>query len=274
MKNRDNGWRVALVTGGGTGIGRGIALALAQSGVSVAVVGRRQERLNATVAELHQFDVEALALAGDLTDPLTRERFVEQTQNQLGPIDTLINNAAIFAGGALLRHSSASITAAVTTNLTAPIDLTRLALPDLIAQQGRIVLLGSTTSVVPLPYFSLYAATKSGLHLFGETLRHELTPLGIHVLTAYPPTTATAMTAPMRARMGKRTEHWPLHQATPEQVGARIVDALATGKWHCSWWSGEHLLRLCYQHAPRFTWRLLYRARQTFQQMTSDNEDA
>ena len=265
-----NPWRVALVTGGGTGIGRGIALALARRGVSVALVGRRQEPLAATVAELRNLGQSALSVIADLSDPDAWPRVIEQVHGAWGPIDTLVHNAGILAGGALLDQSTATVQQCVTTNFTAPLVLTRLLLPDLIAQQGRVVLVGSTTSFVPLPYLALYGATKAGLHHFGAALRHELTPLGIHLLIAYPPATATAMTAAMAARSRAGTGRQPT-LAAPEQIGETIVRTLAAGKREAIWWGGEQLLRLCYRLAPRLVERLLFAQRKRFQTMVGDD---
>ena len=265
-----NPWRVALVTGGGTGIGRGIALALARRGVSVALVGRRPEPLAATVAELRNLGQSALSVIADLSDPDAWPRVIEQVHGAWGPIDTLVHNAGILAGGALLDQSTATVQQCVTTNFTAPLVLTRLLLPDLIAQQGRVVLVGSTTSFVPLPYLALYGATKAGLHHFGAALRHELTPLGIHLLIAYPPATATAMTAAMAARTRAGTGRQPT-LAAPEQIGETIVRTLAAGKREAIWWGGEQLLRLCYRLAPRLVERLLFAQRKRFQTMVGDD---
>ena len=261
---------MALVTGGGTGIGRGIALALARRGVSVALVGRRQEPLAATVAELRNLGQSALSVIADLSDPDAWPRVIEQVHGAWGPIDTLVHNAGILAGGALLDQSTATVQQCVTTNFTAPLVLTRLLLPDLIAQQGRVVLVGSTTSFVPLPYLALYGATKAGLHHFGAALRHELTPLGIHLLIAYPPATATAMTAAMAARTRAGTGRQPT-LAAPEQIGETIVRTLAAGKREAIWWGGEQLLRLCYRLAPRLVERLLFAQRKRFQTMVGDD---
>jgi short-subunit dehydrogenase len=266
-------WRVALVTGGGTGIGRGIALALARREVAVALVGRRQEPLTATVAELHSLGQAALGIAADLSDPDAWLRVIEQVHGAWGPIDTLVHNAGILAGGALLDQSPATVQQCVTTNFTAPLVLTRLLLPDLIAQRGRVVLVGSTTSFVPLPYLALYGATKAGLHHFGTALRHELTPLGVQLLIAYPPATATAMTAPMAARTRANTGRQPI-LATPEQIGETIVRALAQGKRETLWWGGEHLLRICYRLAPQLIERLLFAQRRRFQTMVGSAGDA
>ena len=257
---------MAVVTGGGTGIGRGIALALARRGVRVALIGRRLEPLTATMQAVHDLGQAALPVTADLADPAAWPRVIEAVHAQWGPIDTLVHNAGVLAGGPLLDQSTAAIHQCVTTNFTAPIALTRLLLPDLVAQRGRVVLVGSTTSFVPLPYLALYGGTKAGLHHVGTALRHELTPLGIHLLIAYPPATATAMTAAMAARMrGNTGRHSTLAQ--PEPIGEAIVRALAAGKQECVWWGGEHLLRLLYGMAPGLMTRLLFRQRHRFQAM-------
>lgn len=258
--------RVALITGGGTGIGRGIALALARRGLRVALVGRRVAPLTATVQAVHDLGQSALPVTADLADPAAWPLVIEAVHAQWGAIDTLVHNAGVLAGGPLLDQSTAAIQQCVTTNFTAPIALTRLLLPDLIAQRGRVVLVGSTTSFVPLPYLALYGATKAGLHHVGTALRHELTPLGIHLLIAYPPATATAMTAAMAARVRANTGRPPT-LAEPEPIGEAIVRALAAGKREAVWWGGEHLLRQLYGVAPALITRLLFRQRRRFQAM-------
>lgn len=249
------------MTGGGTGIGRGVALALARRGVTVLLAGRRQVPLATTAAEVQALGADAIVLPIDLTNPAERQTLVDAVHTQVGPIDTLINNAGLLSNGGLAAQSAASVMATVMTNLVAPIELTRLFLPDLTAQQGRVVLIGSTTSFVPLPYLSLYSATKAGLQHFGAALRHELTPLGVQVLQAFPPATATAMTAAMAGQAAQTTWGKFARLATPEQIGERIVQALADGKEECVWWRSEHLLRLFYRLAPRLTARILFTQR-------------
>lgn len=261
--------RVALITGGGTGIGRGIALALARRGVRVALVGRRVAPLTATVQAIQDLGQSALPVTADLADPATWPAVIETVHAQWGPIDTLVHNAGVLASGPLLDQSTAAIQQCVTTNFTAPIALTRLLLPDLVAQRGRVVLVGSTTSFVPLPYLALYGGTKAGLHQFGAALRHELAPLGIHLLIAYPPATATALTAPMASRWQANTGRHPMLAAS-EPIGETIVRALTAGKREAIWWSGEHLLRLLYGVAPALVTRLLFRQRRRFQTMVGD----
>ena len=253
--------QTALITGGGTGIGRGIALALARRGVAVALAGRRVGPLVAVVDEVLTLGARAAAFPADLTDAVSRQRIVAQIHEQFGPIDILINDAALLHNGSLGEQTAAAVDRLLATNLTAPIALTQLCLPDLVAQKGSVVFIGSTTSFVPLPYMSLYSATKAGLHAFGRSLRHELQPMGVQLLTAYPPATATAMTAAMHAHMQETSWGAQFKLATPERVGERIVQALLAGKRECIWWSGEHLLRLAYGFAPRLVDWLLYTQR-------------
>jgi len=266
------GWQSALVTGGGTGIGRGIALALARQGVRVALVGRRLDSLLATADAIQALGQSALPLAADLAEPAAWPKLVDELHQEWGAIDTLVHNAGVLGGGALRDQSLTAIQQGVTTNLTAPIALTHLLLPDLIRQRGRVVLVGSTTSFVPMPYLALYGGTKAGLHHWGTALRHELTGLGVHLLIAYPPATATAMTVAMAAQAQATSGRRPL-LSSPEVIGATIVRALAQGKRECVWWGGEHLLRLLYGVAPGLTQRLLFSQRHRFWPMPDREQE-
>jgi short-subunit dehydrogenase len=253
MRDRALANRVALVTGGGTGIGRGIALALARRGVALVLAGRRTDRLEAVRLEAQAFGVLALVVPTDLRNPAQRADLVHATRLACGPIGLLVHSAGVLAGGAITTHDEATITNALATNLAAPIDLTRLALPDLVATRGAVVLIGSTLSDVPMPYASLYSATKAGVAAFGTSLRNEVAPLGVHVLTAYPPGTDTAMVHGMAQRAGFGTARL----ATPEATGERIVQALAAGKTELRWGGGERLLAWLQRLAPGLTQRLL-----------------
>jgi len=235
-----------LLTGGGTGIGRGIALALARRGAKIALVGRRAERLAHTAAEAHALGAECLWLAADLSCADERTRTIAWFHDSCGPLDGLICNAAVFAGGALDGLDGDSIERAIGINLTAPADLVRLALPDLAAQHGMVALIGSTASFVPLPYAALYSATKSGVRALGESLRHELEPRGIGLLMVYPPDTATAMTAGM-ARAGGAANY---AFAPAEAVGARIVDAWFARKRELRWGVSTRAMQALYYMAP------------------------
>jgi short-subunit dehydrogenase len=217
---------VALITGGGTGIGRGIALALARRGYNVALVGRRAERLREVARMLERHGVWAVVLAADLSDPGDLSGIIERVRAELGPLDLLVNNAGTLAGGNLGTLTQEEIARAVATNLTAPIELTRQFLPDLRERHGAVVFVASAMSLVPMPSASLYSATKSGLRAFAQSLRYELEPTGVSVMLAYPPPTDTDMTREMAKASG--LPRFP--RRNPEVVGEQIVRALLAGR--------------------------------------------
>jgi short-subunit dehydrogenase len=217
---------IALVTGGGTGIGRGIALALARRGMDMALVGRRIAPLEAVAQEVSALGGRGVALPADLTVTGERAALIERVHAALGPVDLLVSNAGVMVGGDLALLSAAEIEQAVLLNLAAPMDLTRLALPDLTLRRGAVILVASAASYLPLPSISIYTATKAGLGAFGETLRYELGPLGVRLLIAYPPAVKTEMTAGMAEAAGM-----PIYpMLAPEKAGERIVAALFSHK--------------------------------------------
>ncbi len=238
--------RIALVTGGGSGIGRGIALALARRGMDMALVGRRVDRLEAVAQEVRALGARGVALPADLTVSSERAALIERVHVALGPLDLLVNNAGMMAGGDLATFSAEEIEQVVLLNLAAPMDLTRLALPDLAARRGAVILVASAASDLLLPSTSIYTATKAGLGAFGETLRYELEPLGVRLLVAYPPAVKTEMTAGMAEAAGM-----PLYpMMAPEKAGARIVAALLARRRELRFGLFEQTTARLYRLAP------------------------
>jgi short-subunit dehydrogenase len=224
---------IALVTGGGTGIGRQIALALARRGYDVAVAGRRIEPLATVVDELRTLGVRGVAIQADVTDAAERQALCDQVRTELGPLDVLVNNAAVLAAGAIEALPSDELERAIGTNLTAPLDLTRRMLADLSERRGTVVMVASGAANLPFPYLSLYSGTKAALAMCGEALRPELRARGVRLLTAYPPFTATSMTA----GLAEAAQAPWLRAMTPERVGEQIVRALVAGRqrYYCAW---------------------------------------
>ncbi|HEU5011230.1 MAG TPA: SDR family NAD(P)-dependent oxidoreductase [Roseiflexaceae bacterium] len=258
--------QIALVTGGGSGIGRGIALALARRGVNLALLGRRLEPLHAVAEESRSHGVRAVAFPVDLTHRDELEATFAQVRRELGPLSLLINNAGRLAGGALMAQTPDTIERAVALNTTAPLLLTRLALPDLISNGGAVVLVGSMTSFMPLPFASLYSGTKMGMRGFGTALRYELEPLGVHLLLAYPPMTDTAMVQGMAEAVGlPRSRFARLH--APDAVGERIVAALLARKPEVVWRGGELFAARLYHWVPAPMRTILRLERQRFARM-------
>jgi short-subunit dehydrogenase len=266
---KSNRSTTALVTGGGTGIGRGIALALARRGTQVALVGRRRAPLEQVAGEVAQLGGRAVAFPADLTHAGERTALRALVHEALGPIDLLVNNAAVLAGGELEALAPGEIASAVALNLAVPMLLVQQWLPDLVAGHGAVILVGSMTSFVPLPAAVVYSATKAGLRAFGGALRYELRGRGVHLLTVYPPGTATAMTASMA-----RNAPWRIPLADPAIVGERVVRALIAGRRDVQWGAGERLLTMLYQVIPRPLEALMARRHGLFvRMMTGGRED-
>ncbi len=271
MPNRDLFGKTTFITGAGTGIGRGIALALARRGAPVVLCGRRLPPLESVAAAVRSLGGGAAITQGDVTVPSARLHMLETAHQAFGPVHILVNNAGVLAGGALFQLNGQEIERAIATNLSAPIELTRLLLPDLAQTRGAAVFVGSTMSHVPLPHASVYSAGKSGLHAFCTALRYELAPLGIHLLEACPPTVATAMTSTMSRRAGR----WQPPPATPEDTGERIITALAAGRRELTWGAGEQWLIRLHRFAPRLVTALLTTQRRRFAHiMTPEMESA
>ncbi len=168
----------ALVTGAGTGIGRAIALDLARRGYELALVGRRWDPLE-EVSEIIRGDGgRCVIIPADVALGEERHKICEAARDELGGLDLLVNNAGVLAAGPLNRLGCEELEQAVATNLTAPIDLTRLFLRDLTRSKGSVVLVASGAAYLPLPSMSIYCATKAGLRAAGEVLRFELRGLG------------------------------------------------------------------------------------------------
>ena len=172
--------RVALVTGGGSGIGRSIALRLGRSGLSVAVLDIDAGAARRTAAELGGG---ALAVSADVAEAAAVRDALEQVHAALGPVHVLVNVAGIGAFAPLLEISDAAWARMIAVHLTGTFHCTRAAVPDMLAAGwGRIV---NTASVAGLngggPGLSHYAAAKGGIIAFSKALAHELGPAGITV---------------------------------------------------------------------------------------------
>ena len=255
--------RVALVTGGGTGIGYGIALALARRGVDIALAGRRPEPLADVARELTAAGRRAVALPADLRHPSERAALLDRVHAHLGSLDILVNNAGVLVGGPLDTLAGTDVEDMVATNLAAPLDLVRLALPELRARRGSIVLVASVMGRVPMPAGAVYGATKAGLIAFGAALRYELDAHGVRLLIVYPPSVDTALVRGMAGAAGR-----PGHTLDmPARAGERIVSALAAGRQELAWGHGERALMTLQRVAPGLVRALLRPQRSRFTRM-------
>jgi NAD(P)-dependent dehydrogenase (short-subunit alcohol dehydrogenase family) len=173
--------KVAFVTGGGRGIGRAIALALAEAGASVALTGRNAANLEQIAAEIAGRGGRALALPCDVADGRAVDLAVAQARAALGPILILINNAGITASVKFADTDDATWERIMRVNATGPFFCCRAVVPDMIAQQwGRIINIASIAALTGLPYSAAYSASKHALlgltrSLALELARHNIT---------------------------------------------------------------------------------------------------
>jgi NAD(P)-dependent dehydrogenase (short-subunit alcohol dehydrogenase family) len=174
--------RVALVTGGGRGIGRAIALGLAGAGASVALAGRNAASLDHVAAEVAERGGQALALPCDVGDGSAVSRAIAQARAALGPIVILVNNAGITASVKFADTDDDTWERIMRVNATGPFFCCRAVVPDMIAQQwGRIVNVASIAALAGLPFSAAYSASKHALLGLTRSLALEL---GRHQITA------------------------------------------------------------------------------------------
>ena len=159
--------KVAIITGGGSGIGKRSALALLAEGYSVALAGRRAERLEETVSEAGTASAHALAVPTDVTDPAAIRNLFAKTMDAFGRLDLLFNNAGLGAPGVPMEELTLEQwQTVVDTNLTATFLCTQEAIKIMKNQDprgGRIINNGSVSAHVPRPNSAPYTATKHAI---------------------------------------------------------------------------------------------------------------
>lgn len=166
--------KVALITGGGTGIGRAIAVQMAQEGASVAICGRRPGPLEETVAALAAQGLTGLAIPGDVAQDAGA--IVERTVQEFGQLDVLVNNAAISVGLDMQKMTLADWRQVMAVNLDGAFLMVHHALPHLVLSQGAILHISSISAVAGEFDSSAYNASKAGLEGFSRSLALELAP--------------------------------------------------------------------------------------------------
>jgi NAD(P)-dependent dehydrogenase (short-subunit alcohol dehydrogenase family) len=156
--------QVAIVTGGGTGIGKGIAKALAQEGASVVLASRDRATLEASASDIRALGAAAEVVPTDVTDEGQVEALFQATLARFGRLDVLINNSGVFDGGPIEDLTLETWRKVVDVNLTGPFLCAREAMRIMKRQRsGRIVNIGSISAQVPRMDSAPYTATKHGL---------------------------------------------------------------------------------------------------------------
>lgn len=187
--------KVALVTGGGTGIGRAIAVLFAQEGAQVVVAGRTEATGIATVNDIRRAGGTALFVRADVSHAADVERLVETTVNQFGRLDILVNNAGIGGTGTLLAETTEEEWDAVLdVNLKGHFLCCKYAIPHLrAAGNGVIINTSSVLGCLTLPGTSAYSASKAGILALTKVLALEVARDGIRVNCLVPGSVDTPM---------------------------------------------------------------------------------
>jgi 3-oxoacyl-[acyl-carrier protein] reductase len=209
--------QVALVTGGGRGIGATIARELAAGGARVAVSARSREQVEAVANETG-----GLAVVADVSAPESVEAMVGEVESELGPIDLLVNNAGIAGWESTAWETDPNEWWRVfEVNVFGAYLCCRSVIPGMIERgHGRIVNTGSGSGYLPGQQMTAYGSSKAALYRFGETLAEQLKPHGIPVFIISPGLVRSEMTANF-------PEDLPW---TPPELAPRLVRVLASGR--------------------------------------------
>lgn len=199
--------KVALVTGGGHGIGREIAESLAKHGASVAITGRTQSRLDDTAASIEAAGGKAIVFPADVADENSIRAIVAETEQRFGPIDFLVSNAGVDGPfGPLWLNKTEDWRYTLNTNLMGSVIVAQAVLPGMVERRsGHIVFVGSGGGLWGIPYDTGYAVTKAGLIRLCETLALEAEEFNVQCFVIHPGVVHTGMSdSVMNSPDGKR----------------------------------------------------------------------
>ena len=212
----------AIITGGGSGLGKATALAFAKEGIDVAITGRNEKNLQETVAELKALGVNATYSKFDVGNHQAVKSRIEAIIKEFGSLDILVNNAGIAAFGTFLEMSPEDWQAMIQTNVMGMYYVTREVLPHLIKNnQGDIFNVSSTAGINGNAGTSAYSASKFAVIGLSESLMKEVRKNNIRVCTLTPSTIASQMSLDLGITDGNTEK-----VLQPEDFAELIVSAL------------------------------------------------
>lgn len=212
----------AIVTGGGRGLGKAVALALANEGVHVAVTGRNEENLKNTVEEIKALGVNAAYAVFSIDNESEVKAGIESLAQQLGSVDILVNNAGIGDFGSIEEMSSETWEQVIKTNLFGVYYASKAVYPFLKANgEGDIVNVASTAGLKGGPNMSAYAASKAAVVSLSQSMMAEWRKQNIRVITLTPSTIASDMSI-----QGGLTDGNPDKVLQPEDFAEWVRDIL------------------------------------------------
>jgi len=221
---------IAVITGASSGIGKQLALQMAEQGATVVLNARREDRLLELVEQIKRGGGKARSVAGDITNLSVQESIREKCESEFGKIDILINNAGVGAIGYFSQSDTSRMRQIMEVNFFSVVELTHQVLPLLGKANNPIVVnVSSVLGHRAVPLKSEYCASKFAVHGFSDSLRAELSKDGIDVLLVSPSTTASEFfdsvlenTSGKSPKLGK-----PM---TPARVAKLTIRAIRKGK--------------------------------------------
>ena len=237
MGEYDFSGQVGVVTGAARGLGRAFALGLAQAGMSVALIDRRDAELNETLQLLQGSGGKGIAVKADISNPEQVTGCIKSVEETLGPIDLLVNNAAVAGpAGPTWESDAQAWWQCQEINLRGAFLGCHGVLQRMVARKkGRIINIASAAGTVSVPYLSAYVTSKAALIRFTETLAFEVRPHGVSVFALHPGAVQTPMNVELLAMAGKEWLPWLEHifqqgQNQTAEPGTDLLLFLASGK--------------------------------------------
>ena len=212
--------KIAIITGGGTGIGLATARAFCQEGAKVILFGRRKEKLEKAVEKLGG---SAMIVQGDMTNNNDLDKLINETLHNFKKIDILVNNAGLFNGSPLHEISDSQWDEIMDINIRSVFQLTRRVLPVMLSQKyGSIIHISSILGLIAVPQVAAYNVSKGALNQFSRSIAVEYGSSGIRSNSICPGLIATDMTADLMKDadlMNEWSKEYPIGRfGKPEDV--------------------------------------------------------
>lgn len=230
--------QVAIVTGGGRGLGKHMGQALAAAGAAVALVGRSEAHVHEAADLIRQSGGRALALTANVAEAATVEPMVQQVERELGPIDILVNNAGIIGTpGPIWQVDPEEFRKVMDINVFGAFICARYVLPGMIQRRrGRIINVASGAALGPIPFGHSYCVSKAALLRLTECMAVDTQEHGISVFAIDPGTVQTDMSRYLiESEAGQTYVAWfrkfvlEEHGDVPATLSANLVTMLASG---------------------------------------------
>lgn len=249
--------KVALITGGASGMGKEMAVLLAIQGARVVIADLNQKSLDTVTMAYPQIH----AIRCDVTDPVAVQELLDTVESEIGPVFRLTVSAGIMPAGTVMDMATEVFARAMRINYEGLIYTVKSALPYLMQRkQGQIVLLGSLAGEVFSQNFSAYGASKAAVNAFGEVLAEELRGTGVQVLTVRPAAVSTPLVQQATGKgglTGLRKQLSSGRMASAETIITAIEHALSSGHHgHLHPTAEAKIGSWLRRFVPRLVWRI------------------